>query len=103
MRHGRQFRKKSASNEGARYQNDICCRSIVPESPCDQSSLPFRVPRTSIVVILLLNVVFEIKDVLIAKTEQLIITKQKLFPSRKVKLEEKSTGNANEIASRKMI
>ena len=50
-------------------------------------------------VILLLNVVFEIKVVFIAKTEHLITTKQKLFPSRKVKLEEKSTGNENENAS----
>ena len=50
-------------------------------------------------MILLLNVVFEIKVVFIAKTEHLITTKQKLFPSRKVKLEEKSTGNANENAS----
>ena len=47
-RHGRHFCNKSAFNEGARYQNDICCRSIVPESPCDQSPLPFRVPQTSI-------------------------------------------------------
>ena len=41
------FPCKSVSNKGARYQNDICCRSIVLEGPCDQSSLPFRVPRTS--------------------------------------------------------
>ena len=42
---------------------------------------------------------FEIEIVLIAKIEQL--TKQKLFPSRKLNLEGKSTGDANEKASLK--
>ena len=44
---------------------------------------------------------FETEIVLIAKIEQL--TKQKLFPSRKLNLEGKSTGDANEKASLKNI
>ena len=42
---------------------------------------------------------FEIEIVLVAKIEQL--TKQKLFPSCKLNLERKSTGDANEKASLK--
>ena len=45
-------RNKSVPNKGARYQNDICCRSIALEGPCDQSWVQFFVPRTSIGVIL---------------------------------------------------
>ena len=41
----------SASNDGARYQNDIICWSIVFECPCDQSALPLCVARTAIMVI----------------------------------------------------
>ena len=38
------FGSKSTSNEGARYQNNICHRAIVIEDPCAQRSLPFSVP-----------------------------------------------------------
>ena len=44
---------------------------------------------------------FEMEIVLIAKIEQL--TKQKRFLSRKLKLEEKSTGSVNENASPKNV
>ena len=52
---------------------------------------------------ILLNVesTFEMEIVLIAKIEQL--TKQKRFLSRKLKLEEKSTGSVNENASPKNV